>query len=88
MNIFNLSHYQRSTAWNGPATHIEGGPNIYSKLKDSEIALRAPLDLEFDIFVHVYDVAGTFGHINNQSSIVMNENTSPLLKQLPNTALL
>lgn len=62
----NLAHY-------GHVTHIEGGPAMFAKLKQSGVATSAPLALSFDLFVHTCDVAGALGHVNNQSSLVYTE---------------
>lgn len=64
----NLAHY-------GHVTHIEGGPNMFSKLMQSHLPSTSPLSLSFDFFVHTCDVAGALGHINNQSSLVYTEST-------------
>ncbi|MDE3046908.1 MAG: hypothetical protein KGI83_01010 [Verrucomicrobiota bacterium] len=64
----NLAHY-------GHITHIEGGPSMFSKLKQSDLPSRSPVSLAFDFFVHTCDVAGALGHVNNQSSVVYTELT-------------
>lgn len=62
----NLAHY-------GHITHIEGGPAMFSKLKQSGVAVDSPVALSLDMFVHTCDVAGALGHVNNQSSLVYTE---------------
>jgi hypothetical protein len=62
----NLAHY-------GHITHIEGGPAMFSQLKQSGVAVDSPIALSFDLFVHTCDVAGALGHVNNQSSLVYTE---------------
>lgn len=62
----NLAHY-------GHITHIEGGPGMFAKLRQSEVVSTSPIFLSFDYFVHTCDVAGALGHINNQSSLVYTE---------------
>ena len=62
----NLAHY-------GHVTHIEGGPGMFSKLRESGVAESSPVALSFDFFVHICDVAGALGHVNNQSSLVYTE---------------
>ncbi len=59
----NLAHY-------GHITHIEGGLDMFSKLRKSGVAINSPILLAFDYFVHTCDVAGALGHVNNQSSLV------------------
>ena len=58
-----LAHY-------GHMTHIEGGPGMFTKLKDSH---ASPIDLLFDCFVHTCDVAGALAHVNKDSSLVYTE---------------
>jgi len=62
----NLVHY-------GHVTHIEGGPSMFSKLKQSGLSSALPEAVAFDFFVHTCDVAGALGHVNNQSSLVYTE---------------
>lgn len=64
--VANLAHY-------GHVTHLEGGLNMFSKLKESGIAAKDPMALSFDLFVHTSDVAGALGHVNNHSSLVYTE---------------
>lgn len=64
----NLAHY-------GHITHLEGGPNIFSKLKQVNLSSTSPLFLSFDFFVHTCDVAGALGHVNSQSSLVYTEHS-------------
>ncbi len=61
----NLAHY-------GHMTHIEGGPNMFTKLKQSGVA-ASPTALSFDWFIHLCDVAGALGHVNKHSSLVYTE---------------
>jgi len=61
----NLAHY-------GHVTHLEGGPGMFSKLKQSGLPLFAII---FDCFVHICDTAGALGHVNNKSSLVYTEET-------------
>jgi hypothetical protein len=62
----NLAHY-------GHMTHIEGGPGMFSKLREGGVAGSSPVALSFDFFVHTCDVAGALGHVNNRSSLVYTE---------------
>ena len=64
----NLAHY-------GHVTHIEGGPGMFSKLKQSGLPAASSVALSFDLFVHTCDVAGALGHVNNQSSLVYAESS-------------
>jgi hypothetical protein len=60
----NLAHY-------GHITHIEGGPSMFSKLKESGQASQ--VGFFFDFLVHIFDVAGAAGHVDNESSLVYTE---------------
>ncbi|CAF24730.1 unnamed protein product [Candidatus Protochlamydia amoebophila UWE25] len=62
----NLAHY-------GHVTHLEGGPGMFSKLKQSSLLSSFPIAFAFDFFVHTCDVAGALGHVNNRSSLVYTE---------------
>ncbi|OGN55466.1 MAG: hypothetical protein A3D96_00715 [Chlamydiae bacterium RIFCSPHIGHO2_12_FULL_44_59] len=59
----------------GHVTHMEGGPRMFSKLKQSHLPNSSPGSLLFDFFVHTCDVAGALGHVNNQSSLVYTESS-------------
>lgn len=61
----NIAHY-------GHVTHLEGGPNMFSRLKQSSLSSFA---IAFDCFVHICDTAGALGHVNNKSSLVYTEET-------------
>lgn len=61
----NVAHY-------GHVTHLEGGPSMFTKLKQSHLPSFA---VAFDCFVHICDTAGALGHVNNKSSIVYTEET-------------
>jgi hypothetical protein len=73
--IANLAHY-------GHVTHLEGGFGMFSKLKDSGVASNDPMALAFDLFVHMCDVAGALGHVNNQSSLVYTEPTHKAMQAM------
>lgn len=64
----NLAHY-------GHVTHLEGGPGMFSKLKQSSLISSSPIAFAFDFFVHTCDVAGALGHVNNRSSLVYTESS-------------
>lgn len=61
----NLIHY-------GHVTHLEGGPSMFSKLRQKKIS---PLAMKLDQFVHVCDVAGALGHVNQNSSLAYTNET-------------
>ncbi|MDF2578140.1 MAG: hypothetical protein K0S74_1624 [Chlamydiales bacterium] len=63
-----LAHY-------GHITHAEGGPNMFSNLKQSNIIGKAPLAFDVNMLIHICDVAGALGHVNNHSSLVLNQNS-------------
>jgi hypothetical protein len=71
--IANLAHF-------GHVTHLEGGPSMFTKLKNSTIAETDPTALSFDFFVHICDVAGALGHVNNTSSIIYTQQTHQALQ--------
>lgn len=64
----NIAHY-------GHVTHLEGGPGMFSKLKESCLLSSSPIAFAFDFFVHTCDVAGALGHVNNRSSLVYTESS-------------
>lgn len=61
----NVIHY-------GHVTHLEGGPSMFSRLKQSNLS---SFSIAFDCFVHICDAAGALGHVNNKSSLVYTEET-------------
>lgn len=64
----NLAHF-------GHITQCEGGPEMFRKLKKTDIANRDPAAFEFAAFVYRCDVAGARGHVNAQGSITFNQTT-------------
>jgi hypothetical protein len=64
----NLAHF-------GHITHLEGGPSMFTKLKESEIAFHDPIALAVALFEQTCDVAGAGGAVNKNSSIVYTEQT-------------
>ena len=64
----NLAHY-------GHITHLEGGPEMFKKIKESRLASKDTLPLAFDLFIHACDVAGALGHVNQNSSLAYTEHT-------------
>lgn len=64
----NLAHY-------GHITHLEGGREMFARLKKNSQILRNPIMLSFDLFVHTCDVTGALGHVNNKSSLVYTEHS-------------
>lgn len=69
----NLAHY-------GHMTHLEGGPGMFSKLKQSSLPSVSPVALAFDFFVHTCDVGGALGHVNNKSSLVYTESSHQVMQ--------
>lgn len=56
----------------GHITHLEGGPEMFSGLKNSKLT---QFQLDFEFFIHFCDVSGALGHIKPYSSLVLTENT-------------
>lgn len=73
----NLAHY-------GHLTHLEGGPSMFSKLKQSFLLSISFIAFEFDFFVHTCDVAGALGHVNNRSSLVYTESSHQAMQAVIN----
>lgn len=59
----------------GHVTHLEGGTEMLKPLKDANIAKNDPKALEFDFLVHLADVAGSMGHVNPATSLVLIQDT-------------
>ncbi|AIL12711.1 hypothetical protein IM40_02935 [Candidatus Paracaedimonas acanthamoebae] len=59
----------------GHVTHVEGGPEILTKLKESGILADNPQEFDFEILTHICDVSAARGHEDNVGSKVMTENT-------------
>lgn len=77
VKVANLAHY-------GHVTHLEGGPAMFTKLKQSAVPSSDPTALSFDLFVHTCDVAGAQGHVNNKSSLVYTETTHRAMQAMAN----
>lgn len=75
IKLANIAHY-------GHITHLEGSFSMFAKLKASELAARDPTALQIDLFVHLCDVAGALGHLNNRSSLAYTEETHKALQAM------
>jgi hypothetical protein len=71
----NLAHY-------GHITHLEGGAGMFSQLKKHRIVIDDPIAIEIDLQIHLWNVAGALGHVNNRSSIVYTELTHRALQEM------
>lgn len=71
--ISGLIHY-------GHVTHCEGGAEMFTQLKQSGVAASDPFAVRLDCFVHLCDVAGAAGHVNNKSSLMCTAPTYQALK--------
>ena len=54
----------------GHITHIEGGPQMFTRLKQSNMAKDDPVALDLAFFIQVCDVSGALGHVSHNSSLV------------------
>lgn len=52
---------------------LEGGPEMFSSLKQSAIIDKNPLSFEMGFFIYSCGVAGTLGHVNQRSSLMYTE---------------
>ncbi|MDP3372164.1 MAG: hypothetical protein Q8S21_04660 [Candidatus Paracaedibacteraceae bacterium] len=59
----------------GHVTHVEGGPEILTKLKQSGTLDKDLKEFDFEILTHICDVSGARGHEDNSGSKVLTENT-------------
>ncbi len=59
----------------GHVTHVEGGPEILTKLKESGIFEDDPQEFDFEMLTQICDVSAARGHEDNAGSKVMTENT-------------
>jgi len=59
----------------GHVYHIEGGKNMFAKLKESGILKSDPIAFECEIFMHICDVSAAAAHVNNQGSLTYSSMT-------------
>ena len=59
----------------GHVAHVEGGPEILNKLKQSRILEKNLEGFDFEILTHICDVSAARGHVDNRGSKVLDENT-------------
>lgn len=69
----------------GHLSHVEGGPNMLRKLKSSGILSTDPRGFDFEVLTHICDVSAALGHMDNQGSKVMTENTFRALEAVKDT---
>lgn len=58
----------------GHLTHVEGGPEMLTKLKQSGILKEDPKGFDFETLTHICDVSAARGQEDNRGSKVMTEN--------------
>lgn len=75
IKVANLIHY-------GHVTHLEGGLEMFTKLKESAILSTDPVAFSFDLAIHICDVAGALGHVNKTSSLVYTEPTHQTMQRV------
>ena len=71
-----------------PITHLEGGPALFSPLKQSNLLAMDPEAWSFDLYVHICDTAGSLGDLNRHSSLAYTENTHRAFEAAANSCRL
>ncbi len=66
----------------GHMLHLEGGPQMWQKLAQSDLLRKAPLIFDFAWMVHVFDVAGARGHVTTHGSLSYTTQTHQALEAL------
>jgi len=69
----------------GHVVHVEGGPEILTNLKKSEIFKKNPKDFDFDILTYICDLSAARGHEDNRGSKVLTENTFKVIEAVKDT---
>lgn len=69
----------------GHLAHVEGGPEILTKLKTSEVFKKNPKDFDFDILTYICDLSAARGHEDNRGSKVLTENTFKVIEAVKDT---
>lgn len=64
----------------GHVTHVEGGPEMLTPLKQAGIFQRNSRDFDFEILTHLCDVSAARGHEDNRGSKVLTENVFKALE--------
>ncbi|MBL0941348.1 MAG: hypothetical protein IBJ00_01265 [Alphaproteobacteria bacterium] len=59
----------------GHVTHVEGGPEILTKLKESGILQEDPNGFDLAILTYICDVSAALGHVDNRGSKVLTQDT-------------
>lgn len=72
----------------GHMSHLEGGPKIFSELKEFLKKEHAVAQLKFEYLSYLMDTASAAGHVTQKSSLVFNENVYQVHSVLWNSILL
>ncbi len=64
----NIIHY-------GHFSHLEGGPEMLTKIEKSNLISKQPWIFDFNLLIHLCDVAGASGHLYPLGAREMNEET-------------
>lgn len=69
----------------GHLAHVEGGSEILTNLKKSEIFKKNPKDFDFEILTYICDLSAARGHEDNRGSKVLTENTFKVIEAVKDT---
>ena len=69
-------------------SRLEAGPEMFAKLKASEILVNDPLVFEMSLFLYGCSVAGSLAHVNQKSSLVYNEDMYQTIQAIKNACYL
>jgi hypothetical protein len=69
-------------------SRLEGGPEMFAKLKASDLLTKDPLSFEMSMFLYICQVAGAMAHIDQKSSLTYNEDMHQTLQAIKNACYL
>lgn len=72
----------------GYIAHLEGGPDLFTLLKKTELFSQDSDLFELELFVYQCDVGGALGHVDSHSSIAYNEQSHQIIQAVREACLL
>lgn len=69
----------------GHLSHIEGGPEMLTRLKSSGILDNNPHGFDFQLLIYICEMSAVYGHIDNRGSKILTDNFFQTIRAIQDT---